>query len=155
MKRRNITAQFSSMSETIDQNDGKPASFSLEGKGPPSIQPISTHLIHNFASLYCKKNSLQTDRFATAVFWQALYPHARFLWLPLSLLNSDFFADDWDFIRQAGLVESMAEYIEVENCFRRAVNYNSALRGALRLRVSSRRIRRIANELFSTQLSIT
>jgi hypothetical protein len=59
------------------------------------------------------------------------------------------FSEDREFIAQAGLVEDMEQYQEVEEIYHRWPGRRSFLRGKLGLRVSSRRVRSLATELFA------
>ena len=102
-----------------------------------------------FASLYCKQHRLRADRFVASVFWKTLRPGAHFWGIPIILIWSREFSADRDFIAQAGRVENVAQYEEAEEVFHRWPGCRSFLRGALGLRVSSRRVRQLVTELFA------
>ena len=100
-------------------------------------------------SLYCEKYHIRPDQFAAAVFWKTLYPRARlFGFLAIWLFPREF-TPDRDFIDQVGQVENMEQYGDVEEGFRRWPSCRSFLRGKLGLRVTSRRVRRLVDELFA------
>jgi len=105
--------------------------------------------VPTFASLYCEKHRLQLDRFVASVFWKTILPRAHFWGIPIFLIWSQEFSADREFIAQAGRVESMAQYTEAEEVFHRWPGCRSFLRGRLGLRVSSRRVRRLAAALFA------
>jgi len=104
------------------------------------------------ATLYCNQYFLQSERFVGSLFFKTLYPHARCVALLLILLAPDVFASDKDFLRKVGLVETMGEYAEVENSYRRVVNHFSPIRSRLRLRVSVRRIRHVVESLLGNRI---
>ena len=100
-------------------------------------------------SLYCEKHHVRPDQFVASVFWKTLYPHARLWGIPIILLMPRAFEADRDFIMQVGQVETMDQYVDVEEGFHRWPGCRSFLRGKLRLRVTSRRVRRLVEELIA------
>jgi len=112
------------------------------GAAPPAA-------VLTFASLYCKKHRLRSDRFVASVFWKTILPRAHFWGIPIIVVWSREFSADREFIAQAGRVENMEQYLEVEEVFRRWPDCRSFLRGTLGLRVSSRRVRRLVTAAFA------
>jgi len=120
-----------------------PSSMGSDTVTAPSV-PVST-----FASLYCTRHRLRPDRFVASVFWKTILPRAHYWGIPIFLIWSREFSVDRDFIAQAGKVETMEQYLEVEEVFHRWPSCRSFLRGKLGLRVSSRRLRRLVAAVFA------
>jgi hypothetical protein len=119
---------------------------------PPSLPPTPLIQIYNIASLYCNKYGVRPEQFVTSVFWRTLYARTWLFGLFIFLMAPGTFESDKDFIKQVGFVQTMQEYQEVENCFRRGFSHQSSLRSSLRLRVSTRRVRRIVQELLAVTM---
>ena len=125
----------------FDWTDQTPSALAApDGSTAPVPRP-------NFASLYCASHHLRPDRFVGALFWKTLFPCARVFGAPVILLLPWKFAADREFIAQVGQVETLAQYTEVENGFRRWPGQRSFLRGYLEMRVSSRSVRQLVEEL--------
>jgi len=120
------------------------ASFSNSDAGMVLPETVRT-----FASLYCKEHGLQADRFVASVFWKTIFPRAHFWGVPIFVIWSREFSADREFIAQAGQVENMEQYLEVEEVFHRWPGCRSFLRGKLGLRVSSRRVHRLVTVAFT------
>lgn len=84
------------------------------------------------------------------VFWRCLYPHAVPFVIGVGLLRPDFFAADRELILRAGRTRTLRELNEELADYVRDPRNRGALRGALRLRVSARRLRRLARAQLPT-----
>jgi hypothetical protein len=102
----------------------------------------ATTLLARFA----ERAGLTVEQAELRLFREALYPEARWLG-PLLRLRRGHFDPDWRFVRAAGRATTMDEFqVEVRH-YSDDKAHRGWLRGRLRLRVSVRRLRRIAREL--------
>ena len=118
----------------------------LAGEVPAPLAPPPSA---DCASLYGLLHHQRPDRFVASVFWRVLFPHARFLGFPILLLLPGIFAPDRAFLARVGRVGTIAQYDAEEAVFRRSNCRSSFLRGNLRLRVSSRRVRHLVVALLA------
>jgi hypothetical protein len=105
-----------------------------------SLMPNAT-----FAARFCVHQALSFEEFDEKVFSTCLYPLARQVRNLLSL-KRDYFATDYEFVASVGRVTNMRELDEVVRDFADSGRNNGFLRGALKLRISARKLRRIARE---------
>lgn len=96
----------------------------------------------SLADLYCNHHGIPPDRFARhalvrSLTWQAtlLYPVLR--WWP------GFFAADLEFIRTVGRARNLRDFMADAIDFKIHPDNSRFLRRTVRLRVSSRRLRRL------------
>lgn len=95
----------------------------------------------SIAERYCSHHDLAEAAFARHALFRSLPLHARLAY-PLLRLVPDFFAADLEFIRTVGRANNLREFaIDVAD-FRQHPHNAHALRRLLRLRVSSRKLRR-------------
>lgn len=103
----------------------------------------------SFQAAYCARFQCGAGQFARRVFWRCLYPHAAPAARVLLWVWPRFFQMDFEGIAHLGQTLSWQEFnaelatLTYHNHLRRG-----SLRGLLRLRVSGRRMRRLAHELF-------
>jgi hypothetical protein len=103
--------------------------------------PVTT-LLARFAA----RSGLTVEQAELRLFREALYPEARWL-APLLRLRRGHFDPDWRFVRAAGRATTMDEFqVEVRH-YSDDKAHRGWLRGRLKLRVSVRRLRRLAREL--------
>lgn len=102
-----------------------------------------------FAELYCARTRLAPADFNAEVLRRCLRPHARLLRPVLEFAQPGFFDADIDFVAAVGNLTSLREFaLERVNFHHHPAN-RSALRSLLRLRISSARLRRLAEETFT------
>jgi hypothetical protein len=118
----------------------------LTGEMPAPLAPPPSA---DCASLYGLLHHQRPDRFVSSVFWRVLFPHARFLGFPIILLLPGICAPDLVFLARVGRVRTIAQYDAEEAVLRRSHRRSSFLRGKLRLRVSSRRVRHLVVALLA------
>ncbi len=94
-----------------------------------------------FAELYCARHGLEPDAYLPTVFRRALYPHTRLVVTWLRLMDSDYFAADYDLVQAAGRIRSLRDYAGDAVEFNHHPANQGVLRRVLRLRVSVRRLR--------------
>ena len=100
----------------------------------------------NFTELFCQQHDLTPDRFAEEVLAQALYPHAHILYVLLVWLHRDYGAADLEFIHGVGRLSRLQDFwVEAEDYVHHPRN-TGLLRQRLRIRVSTRRLRRLVNK---------
>jgi len=105
-----------------------PASSSI---GPPT-----------FAEVYCRKRKLPAADFGSALLRDALPPVARRVRFLLALIPR-YFEPDLIFIHHVGRLRRVEDLRYEEIDFRQDRSNRSFLRGQLRLRISTRRLRQI------------
>jgi hypothetical protein len=106
----------------------------------------------SFCDLFCKAFECAPEEFDQRAFWLCLYPHAvlpaRFIWI----LNRGYFKQD---LELTGLVKHLTSsdevVLEVER-FRSYYRTTGLLRGLLRVRISGRRVLKLAGRLFAEAL---
>jgi hypothetical protein len=140
--------RYSSASQQPNPYIGREVPLAPLPSNEASASNMLLYPTHELASLYCENRNVPVKQFEAKIFREVLYPHARFFRLPLLLFYPEIFASDREFIRQVGQAQSMVEYIEAENAFRRRITHFSEFRRAMKLRVSTRRIRRIVEGIF-------
>ena len=106
----------------------------------------------NFRETFLKKHECPPESYESRVFWRCLYRHALPLAGLIYLFDRDFFAVDFQTIRQLGLARSPDEFRQEVDAFA-YVNRRHAgtLRTRLRIRVSGQRLMSLLTELFPQQ----
>jgi hypothetical protein len=103
-----------------------------------------------FRKLFCELEKCADDRFEKVVFWKALRRRTLPVAWILHLLNPVRFSLDFDIIRQVGSATSYYEVEAISNSLR--FDYggdNKFFRRVLGVRLSGRRILRLANTVFA------
>ena len=103
----------------------------------------------DFRQIYCSRNGISVSAYAEHLLQKALPLHARvFRKIPLvSLLNKNYFRPDFDFINDIGCLRHYSDYSQsVDEFHVDPWTKRTLLRGLLRLRVSTNRVRRIVRE---------
>jgi len=136
-------------SQSLTDGFQETSSTTLYEEAAVTADSSSAISLPNCASIYCERHHLRSDQFVESLFWKTLYPRARFFGFPIILLMPRIFSADRDFITQVGQVETMEQYKQVEEYFHRWPGCRSFLRGKLGLRVTSRRVRRLVEELLT------
>lgn len=105
----------------------------------------------SFAERFCARHGLSPGAYGEAVLRRALYPHARGVYCALACLSENYGRADRDFIHGVGMIRRLQDFSgEAADYMDHPAN-RGFLRRRLRLRVSSRRLRRLAEEAFSME----
>jgi len=106
----------------------------------------------NFQLLVCQRFSCPTSEYEERVFRKCLYWHARLLAPVVRRLMPDFFGEDFKFIRHLGASTGLRETrVDLLNFRDTNLGKPSFWRTGLRIRVSGRKARRLAQRLFAAQ----
>lgn len=107
--------------------------------------------LHHFAEIYCEQHGLLPEKFTAHIRSRTLYPHARLIVPFLLLFNSDYLSADNDFIQDVGW---LSRYRDFSNSSFEYIHHpanRGFLRRALRLRVSTERMRKLVRKTLSSQ----
>ena len=104
----------------------------------------------NFKTAFCARFEFPQENFERRVFWNALHPQAKPLALLIRFLRPNFFHSDFDCIRSVATAETKQEVCAIIN----SLQYDPAFkrgffRGLLRIRISGRRLTRLAAKVLS------
>jgi len=99
----------------------------------------------NFKTAYCARFEYPHDNFEKRVFWKALHPETKPIALLINCVWPGFFRSDLDCIRSVATAETKQEVRAIVN----SLQYDPAfkrgfIRGFLRVRISGRRLTRLA-----------
>jgi len=100
--------------------------------------------VKTFEEAYCEHHRCTPVQFRRRVFWTTLHRHA----LPLApwLLFGGYFAPEYELIAGCGRAEAMRHLVEELEVYRVHHVHSSWLRQRFAIRVSARRLRRIARD---------
>jgi hypothetical protein len=104
----------------------------------------------NFKTAFCARFECSQDNFEQRVFWKTMHPEARPVALLIRLLRPKFFQSDLDCIRNLAGADTKQEVRSLLN----ALQYDPAFkcgffRGFLRVRISGRRLTRLAAKVLN------
>jgi hypothetical protein len=103
-----------------------------------------------FKSLYCEKFGCPPENYEERVFRSSLYWHARLLAPVLRTVKPDFFVEDFKFIRYLGDAldarQAKVDVLDFKDLDRKNWRF---LHSGMRIRVSHRKARRLAFQLFA------
>lgn len=100
---------------------------------------------YNFKTAFCTRFEYPQENFEKRVFWNAMHPEARPMALLIRWLRPNFFASDLDCIRSIATAESRQEVRAIIASLQYDPTFNRGfIRGFLRVRISGRRLSRIA-----------
>lgn len=104
-----------------------------------------------FKEAVCAKFGCAPEQYVQTVFFHTLYDHAR--WPARLLLRFDpkFFRDDFDLIESLAPLKAYCPIRREINYFRELYRPHGPLRGDLHIRVSSAKLRALAQELLPVQ----
>jgi hypothetical protein len=120
-------------------------------KNPEPMNPPQ-----NLKNAFCARFEYPQDKFEKRIFWSALHPEMKPLAFLIDRLRPDFFKNDLDFIRSLGTAETKQEVRIIVNSLHYDPTFERGfLRGFLRLRISRRRLTRIASEVLVSGRSQT
>lgn len=106
--------------------------------------------VKTFGELFCEAYHIDHDEFSRKVFWQCLYRHA----LPLvpfwGGFHADYFAADHELILSAGRAASIRQVREEVADYFQYPNNHGWLRKRARIRISTKRLVRLARRYLTT-----
>lgn len=101
----------------------------------------------SFAEAWAKANPDSSRNFVEGVFWETLYPHARFFARFIFPIWQGYFANDLEMIQRIGTATSVREVrLEIDNCRYQHREFG-LLRKLFKIRVSGRRLVSLAYEV--------
>jgi hypothetical protein len=102
-----------------------------------------------FKSLFCERFGCSSEEYEERAFWKLLYWHARILAPVIRIIKPDFFLEDFKFIRYLGdAVDARQAKVDVLDFKDLNRKHWRLLHTGLRIRVSHRKARRLAFQLF-------
>ena len=108
----------------------------------------------DFRQIYCSRNGINEADYAEHLLQKALPVHARAfrLFSIVTFQNKNHFRSDFDFINDVGCLRHYRDYNQsVDEFLVHPWNQRTLLRGLLRLRVSTNRVRQIVREQLKTK----
>jgi hypothetical protein len=108
----------------------------------------------DFRQIYCSRNGITEADYAEHLLEKALPIHARAfrLFSIVTFQNKNHFRSDFDFINNVGCLRHYRDYNQsVDEFLVHPWNQRTLLRGLLRLRVSTHRVRQIVREQLKTK----
>jgi hypothetical protein len=103
---------------------------------------------YNFKTAFCARFEYQQEHFEKRVFWNAVHPEIKIVAFLIRCFRPSFFRSDLDCIRSIAAAETKEEVRAIVRSLRFDPNFNRGfLRGFLRVRISGRRLTRIANNV--------
>jgi hypothetical protein len=108
----------------------------------------------DFRQIYCSRNGITEADYAEHLLEKALPIHARAfrLFSIVTFQNKNHFRSDFDFINDVGCLRHYSDYSQsVDEFHVHPWNQRTLLRGLLRLRVSTHRVRQIVREQLKTK----
>ena len=100
-----------------------------------------------FTELYCQRYRVRTERYVRSMFWRCLHPRTWLLVPFLKLIAPDYFAADYDLIRNVGRLTHAGGLTEDLADFHTHPLNGSFARRRLRLRLSVRRVTKQVHRL--------
>lgn len=119
---------------------------------PGSLRSVSSASLPTFAEAYCRQRGLPAASFDRALLREALPPAARRTRFLLALIPR-YFEPDLIFIHHVGRLRRLDDLSYEEIDFRQDRANRSFLRGRLRLRVSTRRLRQVVERTLGDRTS--
>lgn len=108
----------------------------------------------DFRQIYCSRNGITEADYAEHLLQKALPAHARAfrLFSIVTFQNKNHFRSDFDFINDVGCLRNYRDFNQsVDEFHVHPWNQRTLLRGLLRLRVSTTRVRQIVREQLKTK----
>jgi hypothetical protein len=113
---------------------------------PPRAEPMNTP--ENFKTAFCDRFDSPPENFEERVFWSAMHPEVKPMAFLIRCLWPKFFAPDLDCIRRLATAESKDEVRAIINSFQYDPSFKRGFfRGFLRVRISGRRLTRLASRV--------
>jgi hypothetical protein len=106
-----------------------------------------------FQVLFCRRFNCSLSEYEERAFRKCLYRHARLLAPVLRKLKPDLFAEDFKFIRYLGASTGLSKAgLDLLDFRHVNLDKRSFWRIGLRIRLSSRKASRLAEELFAQEI---
>lgn len=105
------------------------------------------------AELYCARHGLNADECVETLLNASLYPHARFFARWLRMFRPRHFAADYEFVMSVGCLRRFRDFPVEADEFAQHPDNRGLLRRTLNLRVSTRRLRRLARQTLHPELA--
>ena len=107
---------------------------------------------YNFKTAFCARFEYRQEHFEKHVFWDAVHPAIKAVAFIIGFFRPSFFRSDLDCIRSIATAETKEEVRAIVSSLRFDPNFNRGFfRGFLRVRVSGRRLTRIAGKILLTE----
>jgi hypothetical protein len=103
----------------------------------------------NFKDLFCRRFHVGPDDYVRAVFHRCLY-RRTWLFMPLLWLLPNFFASDYQLIRDAGRLKDPDGLSEDIGNFNSDITNTGFLRQRVKFRISARRLQHLVREVFAS-----
>jgi hypothetical protein len=135
--------------EKIPSDEGMPSGTALNrtftDQTPSADAPLAFMPNATFAARFCAHQGIPFDQFQEVLLQRTLHRSALQVRTLLNL-KRNFFAPDREFIESVGRASNMRELEAVINDFSDSRTNDGLLRGTLKMRVSARKLRRIARQ---------
>jgi len=142
-------AFYSPAGLSVSKDTVPPAAPAL-GSPPPPVPPVIIPRRASFRELYCEKFPCLPERFAEDVLWRCVYPRAKMLARLLWRIDRGYFAPDFHLLEEVAEMTDNESMVSEINDARYRFKPRGLLRGKLRVRLSSQKLRDLANELFKS-----
>lgn len=107
---------------------------------------------YNFKTAFCERFEHPHENFENRVFWNALHPEMKPVALLIRWLRPSFFRSDLDCIRSIAHAESKEEVRAIINSLQYDPTFKRGFfRGVLRVRISGRRLTRLAGRVLTVE----
>jgi hypothetical protein len=112
---------------------------------PPKLAPPVGGV--DFCQAFCEAHKCNHADFAKRVFWQCVYPHARWLARGVYFISPAFFEPDFAMIMAVGKACSLAEIRNEIDLHRYYTPASGVLRRRFKVRVSGQRLVNLASKV--------
>lgn len=103
---------------------------------------------YNFKTAFCARFEHPQENFEKQLFWSALHPKVKPMAFLINCLRPSFFRSDLDCIRSIATAESKREVLAIVNSLQYDPTFKRGFfRGFLRVRISGRRLTRLAGKV--------
>ena len=105
----------------------------------------------NFKTAFCARFAYQQEHFERHLFWNTVHPEIKVVAFLIRCFRPSFFRSDLDCIRSLATAETKEEARAIVNSLNFDPNFKRGFfRGFLRVRISGRRLTRIAGKVLTT-----
>ncbi len=101
------------------------------------------HRGKTFAKKFCEQQGISPDRYADTVFAKTLHPHAHLIGRMIALARHDYFSPDLELIRSVAHLYTLKDFFNEANHYIEHPANRHWLRGLLKIRVSTTRLRKL------------
>jgi hypothetical protein len=104
----------------------------------------------SFAEFFCEQQGIPPEKFADAILRSALYPHARVVLAVCAVLGKRHLIErDREIVNIAGLSQNFGGVVAYMGCLPQHYGSGWPLRKLLRIRLSGRRLLKLAQQAFA------